>query len=60
MWQVTFVASPKVLPDLEHSLKVDERVLRHILVKKEPLKAMPSTTTVKRRAVKTLEASSAA
>lgn len=59
MWQVTFIASPKVLPDLEHSLKVDERVLRHILVKKDPFKAMPSTATIKRKAMKTLESSAA-
>ena len=31
MWQMAFMADPVVLKDLEHQLKVDERVLRHMV-----------------------------
>ena len=31
MWQMGFMADPRVLKDLEHQLKVDERVLRHMV-----------------------------
>lgn len=54
MWQITFVASPKVLPELEHNLKVDERVLRHLCMRKQPFGPMPSTHAVKERVLRNL------
>ena len=48
MWQITFIGNPATLPELEHLLRIDERVLRHIFVKKEPYKALPTTYSVKK------------
>ena len=57
MWQLTFMASPSAISELEHGLKVDERILRHLLVKKEPFKAMPNTYKVSKIATRMLASS---
>ena len=55
MWQITFIGNPATLPELEHLLRIDERVLRHIFVKKEPYKALPTTYSVKKKATQILK-----
>jgi hypothetical protein len=55
MWQISFAASPKVLEDLRQQLKLDERVLRHIVVKKAIFKPLPTTHSVKNQATELLK-----
>ncbi|KAL4447863.1 hypothetical protein ABPG75_005082 [Micractinium tetrahymenae] len=50
MWQMNFAASPKTLDDLDHSLRVDERVLRWIVLKRRPYNRLPTPHTVARAA----------
>ena len=45
-----FMVDPTVLEDLEHNLKVDERVLRYVLQKKDPLPRLPNTYKVSKLA----------
>ncbi|KAL4442448.1 hypothetical protein ABPG77_005032 [Micractinium sp. CCAP 211/92] len=52
MWQVNFVASPKTLQDIDHSLRVDERVLRWIVLKRRPYNRLPTPHAVAQRAEK--------
>ncbi|CAL5228552.1 g11708 [Coccomyxa viridis] len=43
MWQVDFAAAPSVLEDLKHLLKVDDRIIRYVVLKREPFKPLPTT-----------------
>lgn len=52
MWQVNFAASPKTLQDIDHSLRVDERVLRWIVLKRRPYNRLPTPHAVAQRAEK--------
>ncbi len=45
-----FMVDPAALEDLEHNLKVDERVLRYVLQKKDPLPRLPTTYKVSKLA----------
>ena len=56
MWQMGFVASPRTLGELEHLLKVDERVMRYIIQRQKPFAALPNTYSVARQAKRALEA----
>ncbi len=46
MWQLQFMAAPAVLNELEHNLKVDERVLRYVLQKQPALPPLPNTYSI--------------
>jgi len=51
MSQMTFAATPKALPEISHALRVDERVVRWMLLKKkkmEPLKNYKAWTEEQR------------
>lgn len=48
MWQLQFKAAPAVLTDVEHNLKVDERVLRYLIQKQPDLPTMPNTHNVQK------------
>lgn len=48
MWQLQFKAAPGVLNDVEHDLKVDERVLRYLIQKQPDLPTMPNTHNVQK------------
>lgn len=50
MWQMGFLADPRSLSELEHQLKVDERVLRHLVVKKRALPKLPNTYWLAKKA----------
>ena len=39
--QLSFFASPSVLPTLEHNFRTDERVMRYLVVKAKPYEALP-------------------
>ncbi|PSC75436.1 mitochondrial ribosomal S6 [Micractinium conductrix] len=48
MWQINFAASPKTLEEVHHTLRVDERMLRWLVVKRRPYDPLPSTVQVAR------------
>lgn len=48
MWQLQFKAAPAVLTDVEHNLKVDERVLRYLIQKQPDLPIIPNTHNVQK------------
>lgn len=50
MWQLTFAANPKVLPDIDHSLRIDERVLRWAVLKRRHTAPLPNPYKVARAA----------
>lgn len=50
MWQLTFSSPPSVLPDLDHLLRVDERVLRWMVLRRRPYAPLPNTYRVARAA----------
>lgn len=50
MWQLNFAAAPSTLPDLDHTLRVDERMLRWMVLKRRPYPALPSPYAVARAA----------
>ncbi len=50
IFQMDFMVDPVALEDLEHNLKVDERVLRYVLQKKDPLPRLPTTYKVSKLA----------
>ena len=56
-WQVSFAANPTSLPKIENALKLDEQILRQIVVKTEPFTPFPSNHTVSKRASKQLKPS---
>ncbi|KAK9837541.1 hypothetical protein WJX84_006000 [Apatococcus fuscideae] len=43
MWQLTFVAAPATIKDLQNSLKLDEQVLRYVFLKQPQRPSYPST-----------------
>ncbi|MFQ5679254.1 MAG: 30S ribosomal protein S6 [Gemmatimonadota bacterium] len=50
-----FTADPEILPELEHTLKLDEQLLRHLVVLSEgelPFPSSPSSSRVERGAEK--------
>ncbi|GAB4818326.1 hypothetical protein N2152v2_005372 [Parachlorella kessleri] len=50
MWQLTFAANAKVLADIDHTLRVDERMLRWIVLKRRPFEPLPNPYRVARAA----------
>lgn len=46
MWEMTFMVEPSALRDVEHGLRVDERVLRWLFLKKRPVPRLPTTASV--------------
>ncbi|CAK0786027.1 hypothetical protein CVIRNUC_009240 [Coccomyxa viridis] len=54
MWQIDFAAPPSVLDNLKHLLKVDNRIIRYVFLKREPFKPLPTTYKVARQADKQL------
>lgn len=50
MWQLDFSAAPPALKDLEHLLKVDDRVVRYVILRKSIFKPLPTTYSVAKRA----------
>ena len=50
IFQMDFMVDPAALEELEHDLKVDERVLRYVLQKKDPLPRLPTTYKVSKLA----------
>lgn len=52
MWQLTFAGNPKVLADIDHTLRVDERVLRWIVMKRRAFENLPNPYKVARAAEK--------
>ena len=50
MWQINFAANPKTLADLDHTLRVDERMLRWLVVKRRPYNPLPSPYRIARAA----------
>ena len=50
IFQMDFMVDPAALEDLEHDLKVDERMLRYVLQKKDPLPRLPTTYKVSKLA----------
>lgn len=56
MWQLTFAANPKVLSEIDHSLRIDERVLRWAVLKRRHLAPLPNPYRVARAAEAATEA----
>ncbi len=54
MWQMTFVAGPNTVQDLQDSLKLDEQVLRYTVLKQPQRPSLPSTHAVARQAMQRL------
>ncbi|KAL4853681.1 37S ribosomal protein MRP17 [Chlorella vulgaris] len=50
MWQINFAANPKMLSELDHTLRVDERMLRWLVLKRLPYTPLPSPYSVARTA----------
>ena len=50
MWQLTFASTPKVLSEIDHSLRIDERVLRWAVLKRRHLSPLPNPFRVARAA----------
>jgi ribosomal protein S6 len=50
MWQVTFASNPRVLSELDHALRVDEEVLRWVVLKRQAFSPLPNTFKVARLA----------
>ena len=50
MWQLTFAANPKVLSEIDYSLRIDERVLRWAVLKRRHLAALPNPFRVSKAA----------
>jgi ribosomal protein S6 len=56
MWQINFAASPETLPELDHTLRVDERMLRWLVLKRRPYAPLPSPYRLARTAANVTEA----
>ncbi|PRW51089.1 mitochondrial ribosomal S6 [Chlorella sorokiniana] len=50
MWQVNFAAKPTTLQELDHTLRVDERMLRWMVLKRRPYGPLPTPYQVARAA----------
>jgi len=58
MWQLDFAAAPPVLRDLEHLLKVDDRVVRYVILRRSPFKPLPNTYKVTKQAKRAVQSTS--
>lgn len=54
MWQMSFMVAPAALPEVDHNLRVDERVLRWLLSKKRHTAPMPNTFKIKKTVFRNL------
>ena len=54
MWQLTFVAGPTTIQDLQNSLQLDEQVLRFVFLKQPQRPSLPSTFAVSSQASQNL------
>lgn len=45
--QLSFFSSPATLPILEHNFRTDERLLRHVIVKKQAMPNLPKPKTLR-------------
>jgi ribosomal protein S6 len=59
MWQLTFASNPKVLAEIDHSLRIDERVLRWAVLKRRHLSSLPNPYRVARAAEAVMQESAA-
>ncbi len=50
MWQGNFAASPATLKELDHTLRVEERMLRWMVLKRRPYAPLPTPYQVARAA----------
>ena len=50
MWQLTFACNPEVLAEIDHSLRVDERILRWVVLKRQAFPALPNSYRIARAA----------
>ncbi|KDD75205.1 hypothetical protein H632_c811p1 [Helicosporidium sp. ATCC 50920] len=50
MWQMSFATKGGALKEIEHGLRVNEQVLRWIVLKREMLSKLPNTYKVARKA----------
>ena len=50
MWQLTFACNPAVLAEIDHSLRVDERILRWVVLKRKAFPALPNSYRIARAA----------
>lgn len=50
MWQMSFATEGGALKEIEHGLRVNEQVLRWIVLKREMLSKLPNTYKVARKA----------
>ena len=50
LWQLDFAAAPDVLKDLDHLLKVDERVVRSVVLRRSAFAPLPNTYAIAKRA----------
>ena len=57
MVQMSFNVAPKALPELDHSLRVDERVLRWITLKQQTLSPLKNFKARDPRNLNTLKTS---
>ena len=54
MWQMTFVAAPETIQELQNGLKLDEQVLRYAVLKQPQRPSLPSTYAVAKQAMQRL------
>jgi ribosomal protein S6 len=52
MWQLTFAGNAKTLKEIDHTLRIDERMLRWIVMKRRPFDPLPNPFRVARAAEK--------
>lgn len=50
MWQLTFAANSQALQEIDHLLRVDERVLRWAVLKRRPYSPLPNPFRIARTA----------
>jgi ribosomal protein S6 len=59
MWQLTFASNAQALNEIDHSLRVDERVLRWVVLKRRPYGPLPNSYRVARTAEQVAQSLSA-
>ena len=55
LWQLDFAAAPAVLKDLDHLLKVDDRIVRSVVLRRSAFEPLPNTYTIAKRARRLLQ-----
>lgn len=50
MWQITFASQSSALEDLDHNLRVNDDVLRWIVIKRQMLERLPNSHKVSKLA----------